>query len=104
LDLRQYLELEAKASAHIRAFLHIELVLLEPVQFLFIQITVMVFTALHPLALLSTELYHRLRKRHTIQLVEDDDHPGLYRHRTEQERRRGNENAPREVNDDNIWS
>ncbi|KAJ3570982.1 hypothetical protein NP233_g4048 [Leucocoprinus birnbaumii] len=67
--------------------------------------TVIACTALHPLALFSAEVYYRLRKRRAIVLEGNDDHPGLYRHQTEQERRRReNERGPREVNDETIWS
>ncbi|KAF5348795.1 hypothetical protein D9756_009786 [Leucocoprinus leucothites] len=69
-----------------------------------VYITVIVCTALHPLALFASEVYYRLYKRRPIALEDNEDHPGLYRHQTEQERRRReNERGPREVNGENIW-
>ncbi|KAF9450805.1 hypothetical protein P691DRAFT_725352 [Macrolepiota fuliginosa MF-IS2] len=72
--------------------------------------TVIIFTALHPLALIAAELYHRFHKRQPIALPDDEEHPGLYRHQGEQERtRRESERAPRErapgeVSSGDIWS
>lgn len=61
------------------------------------------FTALHPLALITAEVYHWFKERRGgVSLAGDDER--LYRPRSEQERRRREpENGPREINADNTW-
>jgi len=62
-------------------------------------------TVLHPFALFITQLYHIFYKRQPIVLEGDHEHPGLYRHQTEQERRRReSERNPREISEDDMWN
>ncbi|KAL9709364.1 hypothetical protein Ac2012v2_007720 [Leucoagaricus gongylophorus] len=70
-----------------------------------IYVTAIICTALHPFALFIAELYYTLRKRQPIILDGDSEHPGLYRHQTEQERRRReSEREPREISEDDTWN
>ena len=69
------------------------------------QVTAIMCTVLHPLALFITQLYHVFCKRQPIVLEGDHEHPGLYRHQTEQERRRReSERNPREISEDDMWN
>jgi len=69
------------------------------------QVTAIMCTVLHPSALFITQLYHIFCERQPIVLEGVNEHPGLYRHQTEQERRRReSERNPREISEDDMWN
>ncbi|KAF9260668.1 hypothetical protein L218DRAFT_906680 [Marasmius fiardii PR-910] len=75
-----------------------------------VYITALLFTILHPIALVVTYIYYYFfsQREQGVELAPDDEHPGLYG-RSNQERAPNTENgaaeqrAPREIDAEAVW-